>query len=294
MVNLGKVITAMVTPFKKDMSVDYDMAAKLAVYLCDNGSSSIVVHGTTGESPTLSHEEEFELYRVVKKAVSSNCKIIAGTGSNSTSTAIRSTIEAEKIGCDAALLVVPYYNKPSQEGMYIHFKTIAENTGLPLIIYNIPGRTGVNMLPETVSSIAKVKNFIGIKDAAGNLDQTSATKASCPKDFIIWSGDDSLTLPMLSVGAVGVISVASHLVGKEIAQMISFYESGDVKKAQELHIKLLPLFKVLFITANPTPLKAALQMVGIEVGITRLPLVEANNVEKENIRKVLIKIGLLK
>ncbi|MFA4967562.1 MAG: 4-hydroxy-tetrahydrodipicolinate synthase [Candidatus Margulisiibacteriota bacterium] len=295
MTDFGKVMTAMVTPFKDDLSVDYKKAEELAVHLANNGSDSVVVHGTTGESPTLTHEEEYELYRVVKSALKgTSCKVIAGTGSNSTATTINSTKQAEKIGCDGAMIVVPYYNRPSQEGLYQHFKAVAQNTSLPLIIYNIPGRTGINLLPETTARIAEIKNYAGLKDAAGNLDQTSATVACCPKRFKIWSGDDSLTLPMLSVGAIGVISVASHIAGKEIAQMVNAYHSGDTKKAMELHLKLLLLFKVLFITSNPTPLKAALAMVGRPVGIPRLPLIEANEKEKEQIRVVLKDLGLIK
>ena len=294
MVDFGKVMTAMVTPFKDDLSVDYKAAEDLAVYLAGNGSEALVVHGTTGESPTLTHEEEYELYRVVKAALKgTRCKLIAGTGSNSTATTINSTKQAEKIGCDGAMIVVPYYNKPSAEGLYQHFKAVAEATGLPLIIYNIPGRTGINMMPETVARVAQIKNYAGLKDAAGNLDQTSATRAACPERFLIWSGDDSLTLPMLSVGAIGVISVASHLVGKEIAEMVNAYHAGDVARAKEMHLKLLPLFKVLFITANPTPVKAALAMVGKPVGVPRLPLIEANEKEKDQIRSVLKGLKLI-
>jgi len=293
MVNLGKVLTAMVTPFKADMSVDWKRVEELADYLAKNGSEGLVVHGTTGESPTLTHEEEYELYRVVKKAVGGKCKIIAGTGSNSTETSVKSTREAEKIGVDGIMIVVPYYNKPSPEGLYQHYKTISESTGLPIIIYNIPGRTGINMLPETTARIAGLKNIAGLKDAAGNLDQTSATRSLCPKDFVIWSGDDSLTLPMLSVGAIGVISVASHIVGKEIAQMVNAYHTGDVKKATEIHLKLLPLFKVLFITSNPSPLKYALELIGQPAGKPRLPLVEPSDKEKEAIKKVLKDLRLI-
>ncbi|KAF0134665.1 MAG: dapA [Candidatus Saganbacteria bacterium] len=295
MADFGYLITAMVTPMKDDFSVDYKKAEELAVYLAKNGSDSIVVHGTTGESPTLTHEEEYELYRVVKNALKgTKCKLIAGTGSNSTATTINSTKQAEKIGCDGAMVVVPYYNKPSAEGLYQHFKAIAENTSLPIIIYNIPGRTGINMMPETLAKVAQIKNYIGLKDAAGNLDQTSATIAACPKEFKLWSGDDSLTLPMLSVGAIGVISVASHIAGNEIKEMVMAYHSGNVKKAAEFHLKLLPLFKVLFITANPTPVKAALAMVNRPVGIPRLPLIEANEKEKQQIREVLKGLNLLK
>lgn len=294
MVNLGKVLTAMVTPFKADMSVDWERVEELADYLVSNGSEGLVVHGTTGESPTLTHEEEYELYRVVKKAVGGRCKVIAGTGSNSTETTIKSSKEAEKIGVDALMVVVPYYNKPSQEGMYQHYKAVSESTSLPIIIYNIPGRTGINMTPETTARIAaNCKNVIGLKDAAGSLDQTSATRQLCPKDFIIWSGDDSLTLPMLSVGAAGVISVASHIVGKEIAAMVNAYHEGNVKKAMEIHFRLLPLFKVLFITSNPSPVKYALELIGQPVGKPRLPLVEPNEKEKEQIRKVMKDLNLI-
>ena len=294
MVDFGKVMTAMVTPFKADLSVDYETAARLANYLADNGSDAVVVHGTTGESPTLTHEEEYELYRVVKKAVGRRIKVIAGTGSNSTATTVKSTKEAEKIGCDGVLVVVPYYNKPSQEGMYQHFKAVAENTRLPIIIYNIPGRCVVNMLPETVARIAKdFPNVIGLKDSSGSAEQTKKTVELVPPGFTIWSGDDSMALPMMKVGAVGVISVASHIAGKEIAAMVAAFHAGDIKKAEASHNRLLPLFNVLFITANPTPVKAALAMIGLPVGITRLPLIEATDDEKAQIRKVLKELGLV-
>jgi len=294
MVHFGKVMTAMVTPFKKDLSVDYEMAARLANYLADNGSDALVIHGTTGESPTLTHEEEYELYRVVKKAVGQRVKVIAGTGSNSTATTIRSSQEAEKIGVDGLMVVVPYYNKPSQEGMYQHFKAVAQSTKLPIIIYNIPGRCVVNMLPETVARIAKdCPKVIGLKDAAASVEQTKKTAELVPPGFTIWSGDDSLALPMMKVGAVGVISVASHIAGKEIAAMVAAYHAGDVKKAEALHNRLMPLFNVLFITANPTPVKAALAMIGLPAGIPRLPLIEATAAEKEQIRGVLKGLGLI-
>ena len=296
MTDFGKVMTAMVTPFKDDLSVDYKKAEEMAVYLAQNGSESVVVHGTTGESPTLTHEEEFELYRAVKAALKgTSCKVIAGTGSNSTATTIKSSKEAEKIGVDGLMVVVPYYNKPSQEGMYQHFKAVAESTRLPIIIYNIPGRCVVNMLPETVARIAKAcPNVIGLKDAAASVEQTKKTAELVPSGFTIWSGDDSMALPMMKVGAVGVISVASHIVGKEIAAMVAAYHAGNLKKAEALHDRLLPLFNVLFITANPTPVKAALAMIGLPVGIPRLPLIEANEKEKEQIRSVLKGLELVK
>lgn len=293
-IDFGEVLTAMVTPFTDDGLVDYDRARELAVWLGENGSDGVVVHGTTGESPTLTHEEEYELYRVVKKAVGVKGKVIAGTGSNSTATSIVSTLEAERIGVDAAMLVVPYYNRPSQEGLYQHFKAVAEATSLPLIIYNIPGRTGTNMLPETVARTAELKNICAIKEASGDLNQISKLKKLVPEDFLIYSGDDSLTLPILAVGGTGVISVASHLVGREIKEMVGLFKKGKVGKALELNLKLLPLFGVLFITTNPTPLKAALELVGMPVGKPRLPLVEANASEKEALKKVLKELDLIK
>ncbi len=290
---LGNVLTAMVTPFKKDLSVDYATAEKLAVHLCENGSDGLVLHGTTGESPTLSHEEEYELYRAVKKAVEGKCRIVAGTGSNSTSTTIESTKQAEKIGVDGAMIVVPYYNKPPQEGLYQHFKAVADNTSLPLIIYNIPGRTAKNMETETVARLAELKNYVAVKEASGDLNQVAAVRKATPKDFLIYSGDDNLTLPILERGGIGVISVASHLVGKEIKQMVSLFLSGKKAEAKAIHEKLMPLFEAIFVTTNPIPVKAALAMIGHPVGGLRLPLIEATQREKDTVKKVLKDMGLV-
>jgi 4-hydroxy-tetrahydrodipicolinate synthase len=293
MTDFGMVLTAMVTPFKPDGSMDYQRAAEIANYLADNGSDGLVVHGTTGESPTLTHEEEYELYRVVKKAVGGRVKLIAGTGSNSTATSIRSTKEAEKIGVDGIMIVVPYYNKPSQEGMYQHYRAVAESTKLPIIIYNIQGRTGVNMTADTVSRLAKIKNIVGIKEASGILDQTSEIRQKTPKDFVIYSGDDDKTLEIMKRGGCGVISVASHIVGKEIKKMCEAFHAGKVDEAERINARLSPLFKVLFITTNPTPVKAALAMIGQPAGGLRLPLIEANASEKEQIKKVLKDLKLI-
>lgn len=293
MTNFGNVLTAMVTPFKKDLSVDYAMAEKLADHLCKNGSDGLVLHGTTGESPTLTHEEEYELYRVVKKAVGGKCKIVAGTGSNSTATTIKSTKEAEIIGVDGAMIVVPYYSKPPQEGLYQHFKAVADNTSLPLIIYNIPGRTGKNMETDTVARLAEIKNYVGVKEASGNLDQVADVRKKCPKDFVIYSGDDNLTYPILERGGIGVISVASHLVGKEIKKMVDLFFQGKKAEAKVIHDKLMPLFEAIFVTTNPIPIKAALGMIGLPVGGLRLPLIEANQKEKETVKKVLKDLGLV-
>ncbi len=287
MTDFGMVLTAMVTPFKPDGSMDYKRAAELANYLAENGSDGLVVHGTTGESPTLTHEEEYELYRVVKKAVGGKVKIIAGTGSNSTATSIKSTKEAEKIGVDGIMIVVPYYNKPSQEGMYLHYSAVAGATKLPIIIYNIQGRTGVNMTADTVARLAKIRNIVGIKEASGIMDQVSDIRRKTPKEFLIYSGDDDKTLEIMKRGGCGIISVASHIAGREIKKMCEAYLSGRVDEAEKINERLSPLFKVLFITTNPTPVKAALAMIGQPAGGLRLPLIEANGSEKEQIRKVL-------
>ncbi len=288
----GNVLTAMVTPFKKDLSMDYARAEELAVRLCENGSDGLVVHGTTGESPTLTHEEEYELYRVVKKAVGGKCKVVAGTGSNSTATTIKSTKEAEKIGVDGIMIVTPYYNKPPQEGLYQHFKAVAEATSLPIIVYNIPGRTGKNIETDTMVRLSEIKNIVAVKEASGNLEQVADVRKRTSKDFLIYSGDDNLTYPILERGGIGVISVASHLVGKEIKKMTELFLGGKKAEAKAIHDKLMPLFDAIFITTNPIPIKAALELVGFPVGGLRLPLIEANQKEKEAIKKVLKDLSL--
>lgn len=294
MTKIGRLITAMVTPFKENGDVNYEMAQGLALDMLENGCDGVVVHGTTGESPTLTHEEEFELYKAVKAAVGNKGSVIAGTGSNSTATTVEMTKKAEKLGVDAALLVVPYYNKPTQEGLYHHYKTVAENTSLPLIIYNIPGRTGVNISPETLHHICEnSKNYIGIKESAGDLNQASLIKQIMPESFLMWSGDDSLTLPMMSVGACGVVSVASHIAGKDIKEMINSFIRGDIMRAIEINRLLAPLFKVLFVTTNPAPIKYALELMGVKAGKPRLPLVEPGEKEKELIQRILKSLGYI-
>jgi 4-hydroxy-tetrahydrodipicolinate synthase len=264
----------MITPFKEDGSVNYSVAEELAAHLVQHGTDTLVVCGTTGESPTLSWDEEYELFRVVQK-VAGKAKVMAGTGSNSTHEAISATQKADKLGLDGTLQVVPYYNKPPQAGLYQHFRQIAEATpDLPMMLYNIPGRTGQNLLPETIARLAEIPNIVAVKEASGNLDQVSQIRRSTAPEFTIYSGDDSLTLPMLAVGAKGVVSVASHLVGDELQQMIQAFEQGQVQTATQIHLSLFPLFKALFTTTNPIPLKAALRLKGWQVGSTRLPLVE--------------------
>ena len=293
MAQFGHVITAMATPFDREERLDYKRAAELARWLVDHGSESLVIAGTTGESPTLSDEEKVELFRTVKQAVGGRAKVIAGTGTYDTAHSIHLSKQAEKAGADGLLLVNPYYNRPSQDGLYAHFRKVAESTSLPVILYNIPGRTGVNCLPETVARLAEVPTIVAIKEATGSLDQASDVRQRTPPEFLIYSGDDSLTLPMLAVGGYGVVSVASHLVGNEIGQMIRAFFAGDVRTALQIHLKLWPLFKVLFITTNPVPLKAALRTAGFDVGAPRLPLVEATPKEHEQIRAVLQELSLL-
>jgi len=272
---LGRLITAMVTPFDKKGEVDYDQAKKLALALLKSGSEGLVLAGTTGESPTLLHkEEEITLFQEVKKAVGNKGSIIANTGSNSTAEAVLSTKDAEKLGVDACLLVVPYYNKPSQEGLYQHFKTIAESTSLPCILYNVPARTVAGLTAETTIRLSKIPNIIGIKEASGDLAQISRIILETRDDFLVWSGNDSDTLLVMALGGYGVVSVVSHLVGKQINEMIYDFVKGDVKKATELHLRLTPLFTALFLVANPCPVKYALNKVGFNVGKPRLPLVE--------------------
>lgn len=289
--NFGQILTAMVTPFKSDLSIDFESAEKLVNHLIKNGTDTIVVAGTTGESPTLSHEEERELCKFVQKKADGRLKIILGTGSNSTITAVEATKEADKLGVDGVLSVVPYYNKPNQEGLIEHFSQIAKCTKLPIILYNIPGRTGINMQVETTLYLAaKYKNIVGYKDATGNLEQTSELSRLAPKDFLIYSGDDSLTLPMLSVGAVGVISVASHLVGLELKDMINSYFTGKIEVAKKIHHKLFPLFKALFKAPNPICIKAALEMIGICRGDLRLPLVRLSSKEESELKEIINQI----
>jgi len=274
MKQIGRLITAMVTPFNDRGEVDYEQARKLASALVDSGSEGLVVVGTTGESPTTIRHEELRLFKEIKAAVGDRASVIAGTGSNSTVEAIEATREAEKTGVDACLLVVPYYNKPTQDGLYRHFKTIAESTSLPCILYNVPGRTVANMAAETTVRLSHVENIIGVKEASGNLEQSAKIITEARKGFLLWSGNDSDTLPLMAIGAYGVISVASHLVGSQIHDMIYAYLDGKVDRAAELHRKLMPIFTGLFVIANPIPVKYALNQVGFKVGQPRPPLYE--------------------
>jgi 4-hydroxy-tetrahydrodipicolinate synthase len=268
MKKIGKLLTAMVTPFDERDEVDFVKAQSLAKDLVDvQGSDGIVVAGTTGESPTISFEEKIELMRTVVKAVGDRAYIVGGTGTNSTKESVRLSQAASDTGIDAVMLVAPYYNKPPQEGLYQHFKTIADSVNKPVILYNVPGRTQSNILPETVNKLSQIENIVAIKEACGNMDQVSLLLSLVGGRMIVLSGDDSATLPMLSVGAQGVISVASHIAGQKIKGMINAFAAGELQKAALMHQELLPLFKVLFITANPIPVKHALSLRGLDVGV---------------------------
>lgn len=290
----GRVVTAMVTPFDETGKVNYAIAEKLADYLVEHGSDALVICGTTGESPTLSWDEEYQLFQVVKNAVSNRAKILAGTGSNSTTEAIAATTEAAKLGLDGSLQVVPYYNKPPQEGLYGHFRAIAEACpDLPMMLYNIPGRTGQNLLPETVAKLAKIDNIVAIKEASGSIEQSCQIRCLTDSNFAIYAGDDLLTLPMLTIGGAGIVSVASHLVGEQIQQIVQSFLSGEVATAIDIHLKLFPLFKVLFCTTNPIPIKAALNLQGWQVGGLRLPLFEISETQREEVAIVLRELSLI-
>jgi 4-hydroxy-tetrahydrodipicolinate synthase len=289
----GSVVTAMVTPMRKDGALDMAKTEQLARYLVDNGTSTVLVSGTTGESPTLSDDEKLSLMSTVVQAIDGRAKVMAGTGSNDTRHSIELARRAQDVGVDGLLLVVPYYNKPPQQGLYEHFKTIADSVDLPCMIYNIPGRTGVNLLPETLAKLAQVPGIVAVKEASGNLDQVSAVCGQVPEDFAVYSGDDSLTLPILSVGGVGVVSVASHLAGNEIGAMVEHFQAGRVKEAAAVHHRLSPLFKALFVTTNPIPVKWAMSLIGIDCGPTRQPLVAPSASEQATIVAAMRGLGLL-
>ena len=291
--NFGRLLTAMVTPFHADHSVNYQAAGQLAEYLVSHGSDGLVVAGSTGESATLSREEKLKLFTTVLDAVGDKATVIAGTGSNNTAESITLTQEAEKLGVHGSMLVGPYYNKPSQEGFYQHFKTIADSTGLPIILYNVPGRTSSNILPATIARLSQCSNIVAVKEASGNLDQAAEIKRTTSDDFLLYSGDDSLTLPMIAIGGAGVISVAGHVVGAQMQAMMQAYLSGDVVKARDIHLGLLPFFKVIFITTNPIPIKTAVNLLGIDAGPLRLPLIQATVTEQEQIQNTMRQLGVL-
>ena len=284
---LGRLLTAMVTPFDDRGEVDYHQAKRLATSLLASGSDGLVISGTTGESPTLTREEKLRLFQEVKAAVGGRGSIIAGTGSYSTRESMELTREAERIGVDAALLVVPYYNKPTQEGLYQHFRAIAEATSLPCILYNVPSRTITNLAVETVVRLAALPNIVGIKEASANLEQVARIIQETPGGFLVWSGNDADTFHIMAMGGYGVVSVASHLVGVEIKQMIERCVAGETAAAAAVHIALLPLVNALFSVSNPIPVKFALNQAGFPAGKPRLPLTEPDEKSAETIRRTL-------
>ena len=287
MKSFGRVLTAMITPFNEDYSVNYKAAAELAKYLVAHGNDGLVVAGSTGESATLGADEKLKLFNTVLEAVGDKATVIAGTGSNDTLASIRLTQEAEKLGVHGAMLVGPYYNKPPQEGFYQHFKMIAERTGLPLIVYNVPGRTASNILPPTIARLSEIPNIVAVKEASGSLDQVSEIVRTARPGFQVYSGDDGLTLPILSVGGCGIISVAGHVVAERMQEMIGAYLAGDVKLAQAIHIELMPFFKVIFVTTNPIPIKTAVNLMGLPGGCFRPPMVPPTAAETEQLRTVM-------
>jgi 4-hydroxy-tetrahydrodipicolinate synthase len=280
---LGRLLTAMVTPFKENGEVDYEQAKKLAQALLDAGNDGLVVAATTGEAPTLSWEEEMRLFTEVKSAVGDRGTVVAYTGSNSTKEAVENTEKAEKIGVDACLSVVPYYNKPNQEGIYQHFKTIAENTNLPVIMYNIPSRAVVEMSAETIGRLSQIKNIAGVKEASGKMELVAQTINQARKDFLIWSGNDNDTFLIMALGGYGVIGVTTHLTGKQYQKMIELILADKIQEAAAIHRKLVPLVNAMFSVPSPAPIKYALNYLGFKVGNPRLPLVPPTEKEAEKI-----------
>lgn len=285
--NFGQVLTAMVTPFDQHGEVDYNATRTLVNYLIANGTDGLVVAGTTGESPTLTTEEKVSLFKFVVDVAAGRVPVIAGTGSNNTRASISLTKQAEEAGVDGIMLVVPYYNKPSQEGLFQHFKAIAETTSLPVMLYNIPGRSAVNMSAETIIRLSEINNIVAVKEASGNLDAIAEIISYTPSDFTVYSGDDGLTLPVLAIGGAGVVSVASHVIGNEMQEMVTLFKHGRVQEAAALHRRLLPLMKALFTAPNPSPVKAALNLQGVQVGGVRLPLLPLTDDESSTLQLVL-------
>ncbi len=280
MARFGRLVTAMVTPFNEQLQIDFDKTERLIDHLIANGTTGIVLSGTTGESPTLSRAEKLELFRHAVAYAKGKCHIIAGTGSNDTAASIEFTEAVQSIGVDAVMVVAPYYSKPSQEGLYAHFKALAESTELPVMLYNVPGRSVVNMTAETTLRLAQLPNVVCIKEASGNLSQMAQIIEHAPEGFELYSGDDGLTLPILSIGGVGIVSVASHVVGRQMTEMMDAFFQGNHAEAASIHRKLVPVFDGLFAYPSPGPTKVALEKFGVATGGVRLPLVELNEQEK--------------
>ena len=288
----GRVITAMVTPLDSQLNVDFGQAGKLAQRLIDSGTDTILVGGTTGESPTLTDNERVRLVEAVLDAIGDKAPVIVGTGTNSTAASVALTKQAEALGAHGAMLVAPYYNKPPQNGLYAHFRTVAEATRLPVMVYNVPGRTSVNITPETMGRLAEIENIVALKEAGGSADQASEMVRAVRGKLRVYSGDDSLTLPMMAVGAYGVVSVVSNVAGRLVAEMVKAFAAGETARATELHLQLLPLFKGLFLTTNPIPVKAALRLQGFDAGGLRLPLIEATEEQIAAVRQAMLEAGV--
>jgi 4-hydroxy-tetrahydrodipicolinate synthase len=287
-------IVALVTPFKGD-NVDEAAYKKLVDWQINEGTNGIVPCGTTGESPTLSEKEHERVIELCVQVVGKRITVIAGTGSNSTSEAVHMTKHAAKVGADAALVVTPYYNKPTKKGIYLHYKAISESVNIPIILYNISGRTGRNIDPELMAKLASdFKNIVGVKEASGSLDQMLRIKELCPKSFFLTSGDDALTLPILAIGGVGVISVAANIIPRDVVAVINAFNKGDLKKAQEINLKLMPLIRALFIETNPIPVKKACELMGLCNGALRLPMCDMEDANLAKLKQALQVYGLLK
>ncbi|MBN8199647.1 MULTISPECIES: 4-hydroxy-tetrahydrodipicolinate synthase [Bacillaceae] len=280
MILFGRVSTAMVTPFDHKGHIDFPKTTQLINHLIENGTDSLVIAGTTGESPTLTKEEKLALFKHAVKVADKRVPVIAGTGSNNTYESIELTKKAEQIGVDAIMIVAPYYNKPNQEGLYLHFKAIAESTSLPVMVYNIPGRSSVNILPETIIRLSEIPNIAAVKEASGDLNAMAKIIANTDDDFMLYSGDDGLTLPCMAIGGTGIVSVASHVIGNEMQEMITAYLNGENEKAAKIHQRILPIMEGLFAAPSPVPVKTALQLKGLDVGSVRLPMVPLTEQER--------------
>ncbi len=286
MVKLGNLLTAMVTPFSQSGDVDYERARQFARALIKSGSDGLVIGGTTGEAPSMDDEERLRLFKEIKEEVGNEAAVIAGTTDNNTRHSINLSRKAEEIGADAILMTVPAYNKPTQQGLYLHFKAISENISIPGILYNVPSRTAVNMTSDTTLKLAQIPNITGVKEASGMLDQITEIIRDAPKDFLVWSGNDNETFPIMAAGGFGVVSVASNIIGRQIKNMINLLLKGELKAAATEHKRLLPIFNALFWITNPIPVRYALNRFGFSVGPPRLPMVEPSENFKKDFDKV--------
>jgi 4-hydroxy-tetrahydrodipicolinate synthase len=289
----GSVITAMVTPFRDDYALDFEGAQSLAAWLLDNGTDALVVAGSTGEAPTLTHQEKRDLFRAVVEVAKGNGKVICGTGTYDTAETVELTRDAEQAGADAVLVVTPYYNRPPQSGLIAHFTKVADSTRLPIILYNIPSRTACLIETDTLLRLAEVENIVAVKDSTGDFQTASRIMKESPPDFDLYSGDDWATFPLCCMGGAGIVSVASHLVGDRIREMIELIQTGDVPSARKIHDDLMPLFKGLFVTSNPIPVKVALEIAGRPVGPPRLPLVPATTEERAKVQQAMQDAGVI-